>query len=173
MALPDTRKLSELIADPNTVLVVLAGVDYFMVYDTSESIDTRKVKVITKTNALGQFTVPMMFGDGVNVITTSPAIQGIVRLPVACSVASWEIVADVEGSIVVDVWKAPYADLPATNADSIAGSEKITLSDAQKNQDLALDTWTTQCLAGDYLYFEVESAATIKFAALTLIMNRD
>lgn len=39
-------KLSDLIADPNTKLTAVAAGDYVIIYDVSEPLDTRKVKVI-------------------------------------------------------------------------------------------------------------------------------
>ena len=68
----------------------------------------------------------------------------------------------------MDVWKDTYANFPPVNADSIAGTEKPTLSSAQKNQDLSLTTWTTSVVAGDILAFEVESATTVQKVTVAL-----
>lgn len=65
------------------------------------------------------------------------------------------------GSIVVDVWKDTYANFPPTVADTIAGTEKPTLSTQTKNQDLTLTTWTTSVAAGDMFKFKVESATGV------------
>jgi hypothetical protein len=94
-----------------------------------------------------------------------------VRIPRTGTVTGWEVVADVSGSLVVDVWKDTYANFPPTIADTIAGSEKPTLSAAQKAQDLTLSTWTTTLVVGEYLAFKVDSAATITWAAVTLIID--
>lgn len=93
------------------------------------------------------------------------------RVPRTGTVTGWEVVADVAGSIVVDVWKDTYTNYPPTVADTIAGTEKPTLSAAQKAQDLALTTWTTAVTAGDYLAFKVDSAATVTWVAVTLILD--
>lgn len=53
-------------------------------------------------------------------------------------------------------------------ADTIAGSEKPTLSSVQKNQDLTLTTWTTAIAAGDILAFNVDSVATVTRVVLTI-----
>lgn len=70
----------------------------------------------------------------------------------------WAIVADAAGSAVVDVWKAA-GSIP-TNSNSIAGTEKPTLSAQQLNSDTNLTTWTTAVTAGDVFAFELESVAT-------------
>ena len=54
-----------------------------------------------------------------------------------------------------------YANYPPTVADTIAGTEKPTLSSVQKNQDLTLTTWTTAVAVGDILGFNVDSATTV------------
>lgn len=85
-----------------------------------------------------------------------------------CVIQSWTLVADASGSIVIDVWKDTYANYPPTVADTIAGSEKPTLSSATKNQDTSLTTWNTQVTAGDVLGFNVDSASTVTKVTLTI-----
>jgi hypothetical protein len=94
--------------------------------------------------------------------------KGHVELPFAMTITGWTILADQSGSIVVDVWKDSYANYPPTNADSIAGTEKPTLSSAQKNQDLSLSSWTTAVAAGDILAFNVDSASTVTRVTVAL-----
>jgi len=107
---------------------------------------------------------------GGSAITTG--VKGYVRVPFNCVITGWDIVADQSGSIVVDVWKDTYANFPPTVADTIAGSEKPTLSSAQKNQDLSLSTWTTNLTDGDYLGFNVDSVSTVTRVTVTLICTR-
>jgi hypothetical protein len=77
----------------------------------------------------------------------------------AGTIDRWDITSDVAGNAVVDVWKA--AGTIPTNANSIAGTEKPTLSAAQLANDTSLTTWSTLAVAvGDVLGFELESAAT-------------
>jgi len=101
-------------------------------------------------------TIGMTFDGG-----GSPPTAGSVGYVVAqCAgtIDQWHIVADVAGSAVVDVWKAAGA-IPV-NADSIAGTEKPTLSAQQLNSDTALSSWTTSVAVGDVLGFELESVST-------------
>jgi hypothetical protein len=92
--------------------------------------------------------------------------KGYLEIPFACTISGWTILADQSGSIVVDVKKCTYAGFPTTS--SIAGSEKPTLSSAQKNQDLSLTTWTPAIAAGDILEFVVDSAATVQRVTVAL-----
>lgn len=89
------------------------------------------------------------------------------HVPVALTVTAWHLIADQAGNLVVDVWAEDYASSPPTVADTIAGSEKPTLSAVQKNQDTSLTTWGA-IAAGDVLGFNVDSAATVTHATLTL-----
>jgi hypothetical protein len=74
------------------------------------------------------------------------------------TIDQWSIVADTSGSAVVDVWKAAGA-IP-TDANRIAGTEKLTLSAQQLASDTSLSTWTTAVTAGDVFGFELESVST-------------
>jgi len=103
---------------------------------------------------------------GGSVITTGQ--KGHLPIDFACTILGWTILADQSGSIVVDVWKDTYANFPPTVADTIAGTEKPTLASAQKNQDLALTTWTDSIVAGDILAFNVDSVTTVQRVVVAL-----
>lgn len=119
-------------------------------------------------NALANKAIVISIGD-VTGGTISTGVKLYVEVPVPLKIKGWTLLADASGSIVIDVWKDTYANFPPTNADSIAGSEKPTLSSQQKNQDIALSTWTTTDIdVGDVLAFEVESATTVKQVTLTI-----
>ena len=105
--------------------------------------------------------------DGAGTVITT-GVKPYVVIPFAMTITGWTILGNVSGSIVVDVWKDSYANFPPLVADSIAGSEKPTLSSAQKNQDLTLSTWTTSVSAGDILVFNVDSCSTITRATIVL-----
>ena len=63
-------------------------------------------------------------------ITTG--IAGSLLVPYDCIIDCWGVVADQSGSIVVDVWKGSSPlSIPTSASDSIAGSEKPTLSSQQ------------------------------------------
>lgn len=119
-----------------------------------------------RTSALGY-----AIDGGGDVITTGLAGIGLC-IPYACTITEWTLHADVSGSIVVDVWKDTYANYPPTVSDSITGSAKPTISGANRATGTALTGWTTSIAAGDILYFNVDSCATIKRAVLTLKVTK-
>lgn len=98
----------------------------------------------------------------------STGVKWYIPIPYALTITGWTLVADQSGSIVLDVWLDTYANFPPTVADTIAGSEKPTLSTAQKNQDLSLTTWTTSIPAGSILGINVDSVTDINSVVLVL-----
>jgi hypothetical protein len=109
-------------------------------------------------------TINYIIDGGGAAITTGS--KGYVVIDFPCVVNSWTIVGDQSGSISVDVKRATYANFPTTT--SISGTEKPTLSSAQKNQDLTLSTWTTTIAAGDILEFVVDSASTVEVVTVAI-----
>jgi len=107
---------------------------------------------------------------GGSAITTG--VKGYITIPFNGTITGWDLLGDISGSIVIDVWKDTYANFPPTVADTIAGSEKPTLSSAQKNQDLSLSTWTTSVTAGDIIAFNVSSASTVTRVNLTIRITK-
>lgn len=103
--------------------------------------------------------------------TITTGVKGYVTVPYAGTITQWTLLADQSGSIVIDVWKDTYANYPPTVADTIAGSEKPTLSAATKNQDTSLTTWTTAVTAGDVIGFNVDSATTVTRVTLVIEMT--
>jgi molecular chaperone DnaK (HSP70) len=98
----------------------------------------------------------------------STGIKGDITIPFACTITEWTLLADVSGSIVVDVWKDTYANYPPTVADTITASAKPTVSSAVKGQSSTLTGWTTAVAAGDTIRFNVDSATTITRVTLSL-----
>jgi hypothetical protein len=112
----------------------------------------------------------VVLDGGGSALTTG--VKGDLIVPWNCTVTGWTLLADQSGSIVIDVWRDSYANYPPTVADTIAGSEKPTLSSATKNQDLTLTTWTTSLSAGDILRFNVDSVATVQRVTLAIHVTR-
>lgn len=95
-----------------------------------------------------------------------------IRIPYNCTITSWDVVGNASGSIVIDVWKTPYASLPATSANKVTASLPPTISSALKGQSSTLTGWTTSLSAGDYLYFNINSVTTIQIATLALVVTK-
>lgn len=121
--------------------------------------DTTNVHGIADTSLLltsVSRTIGVVFDGG----GSSPTVGsvGYIVCQHAGTIDRWNIVADQSGSAVVDVWKA--AGTIPVNADSIAGTEKPTLTAQQLNSDTSLSTWTTAVAVGDVFGFEIESVTT-------------
>lgn len=104
--------------------------------------------------------------DGQGSPITSGGTWYLAAVPFAGTITGWNIVADISGSIVVDVWKTNAA-VP-TVANTITASALPTLSSAQAAFGGAVTGWTTAVAVGDVFAFHVNSAATLTKLSLTL-----
>jgi len=130
----------------------------------------RNFRTLRDVPAVRKAQVGLTIGNGVDVITAGPKdVYAVV--PFNGTVTAWTLLADQAGSIVVDVWSDTYGNFPPTVADTIAGSEKPTLSGARKAQDESLTTWDTTVTAGDVIAFNVDSASTVTRVTLTLTVQ--
>lgn len=110
--------------------------------------------------------------DGIgSVIPTG--VQGFIEIPFACTIVSASLLADVSGSIVVDLWKDTYANYQPTVADTITASAKPTIATALKSQDTTLAGWTTALAQGDVLAVNINSITSITRCTLSLVVTRN
>lgn len=110
----------------------------------------------------------VMDGGGV---ALQSGIKGDLYVPYNMTITNWTLLADVSGSAVVDVWKAPYGSYPPTVANTIIGATatKPNLSSQLSNQSLTVPGWTTGVSAGDTIRFNLDSATSV--TRLTLSIN--
>lgn len=101
-------------------------------------------------------------------ITTG--VKGDIRIPFACTILEWTLLADQTGSAVVEISKATLANWPTVSV--ITASAKPTLSSARKNSSTTLTGWTTAVAAGDVLQIGVNSASTVQRVVLNLRVRR-
>jgi len=94
--------------------------------------------------------------------------KGHLEIPFKCEIERVTLLADVSGSIVIDIWKDTYANFPPTDADTICGGNEPELDGAQKYQDATLTDWTKSIAAGDILAFNVDSVATVTRVTISL-----
>jgi len=94
-----------------------------------------------------------------------------VYCPVAVTITASTIIADVSGSIVIDVWVSSYPTAP-TSANSITGSAKPTISNSDHAQDIVLGNWSTSVPAGSWIVFHVDSCSEITSASICLSAKR-
>lgn len=121
-------------------------------------------EMVTMNHRLRSLTVTL--DGGGSVITTG--VKADVRIPYTGVITGWEIVADVTGSIVIDVWKDTYGAFPPVVGDSIAGSEKPTLASQLTNSDDTLTTWGTAVTAGDWVRINVDSVSAVHRVTLAI-----
>jgi len=105
--------------------------------------------------------------DGAGVAITS-GIKADIILPFAGHFTSWTLLADVTGSIIVDLWRDTYSNFPPTVADAITGSEHPTLTSGTSSTGSTLAGWTTGFAKGDVLRVNVDSATSVTRVTLTL-----
>lgn len=111
------------------------------------------------------FSLDFLIDGGDAVITTGQ--KGRLQFGFPGYLDSVRLHSDVAGSIVIDLWKETYANLPATVADTITASAKPTLSTAQTSEDTSLTGWTRAFAVGDWITVVVDSAATLKQVTLS------
>lgn len=121
----------------------------------------------TTSTATVLHTIPFIIDGGGVAITTG--IKGTIHIPFAAEILEWTITSDQVGSINVDINKASFSGYPTTS--SIAASEHLTLSSAQKNQSSTLTGWTKDIIADDILEFEVDSASTVEKVTINLYVT--
>ena len=107
----------------------------------------------------------------INPVTNSSAW---VRSPYAGTITDWEITSYLTGSTVVGIWKSTYASFPPTASNSIAGTEKPTLTSQNRNTDTSLGTWTTGLSAGDYVWANIDSMGkTVTQLTVSIQVTKD
>ncbi len=99
--------------------------------------------------------------------------SGIVEVPFDCYITRATMLADVAGSIVIDVRKTSYANFPPDPADSIVASAPPTLAAQQASQDATLTGWTVLLRKGDLLAFYVVGLTTVTKVTLSMLLVRN
>jgi hypothetical protein len=123
----------------------------------------------TAIDALKTVAINAQIDNGSTVIAAASYVD--IAIPFAGTVTGWRIFSPNQaGSAVVTVSRATYANYPTFTA--ISGTEKPTLSSAQKAEDLTLTTWTTTLAAGDILRFAVDSATASTRLAIVVFVTR-
>ena len=159
----DDEVVKHSLATAENDFIVASGEGVFVKKTLAEA------KTILGVGGGGVFSIGITLDGGGAAITTG--VKGYFRVPYAATITGWHLVGTPSGSIVIDVWKKAGA-IPAVG-DSIAGSEKPTLSSAQLASDTDLTTWTTTAIAaGDVIGYSVDSCSGCQWASLTLILEK-
>ena len=111
----------------------------------------------------------MIFDGGGSVIV--PSIVRYLYIPFAATITGYALMADVSGSVTIDVWKEPFSGFPPTVANSITGGSPMQLTSAQSiAQTTAPASWTTTVNAGDCIAFNLSSCTSIKALTASLFV---
>lgn len=118
--------------------------------------------------------IEFVIDGGGAVITTG--MKGYLEVPFACQITAVTLLADISGSIVVDVFRSTYSafDPPThpASGDKLTASAPPTISSAKKSQDSTLTGWTKTLAAGDVLGFNVNSVTSVTRVAVSLKVTR-
>jgi hypothetical protein len=112
-------------------------------------------------------TITFVFDGGGAEITVGKIAY--LRIPVACTLTAWRILADQVGSITLGVWKDTYANYPPTSGDSITNGHDPAISADDSAEDTNLSDWSSVSVsAGDIIAVSVDVIDTITWAALCI-----
>jgi len=132
---------------------------------TSNGLQTVGTDTLTFLTSGEDRTIGITVDGAGTVIATG--VKGYIVAGFSGTINGWDVVANASGSIVFDVWKVASGSIP-TVANTIAGTEKPTLSSQQVNSDVALSSWALPVVKGDVFGFNVDSASTVTRVTLTL-----
>jgi hypothetical protein len=107
-----------------------------------------------------------MDGGG-SVLETGP--RPAIDMPnVALTLKRGRLLADVSGSIKVDIFVDSYANHPPVNADSICTGHELEIAGGVKDEDQTLTGWTTTMAARDVMRVNIDEVTTITQCTVTL-----
>jgi hypothetical protein len=111
----------------------------------------------------------MLFDGGGSAIVAP--ITRYLYMPFNATITGYALLADVSGSVTVDVWKEPVSGYPPLVANSITGGNPMTLASAQSGVVTNIPSWTTTILAGDVLAFNLSANTSIKTLTAQLFIT--
>jgi len=115
-------------------------------------------------------TIQVVFDGGESAIAVGTQLW--VEVPFSCAIQQETLLADVSGSIKIDIWKDTYANYPPTDADTITGANEPEIVADIKDQDSTLTDWIKTIVAGDILVFNVDSCTTITKCTVSLKVKK-
>ena len=95
-----------------------------------------------------------------------------VELPYGIVFNAWRVIGDATGSCVIDILAGTFADLPLATANSIAGSEKPTLSGTLKAEDTNLSSWSLTASGGKWIGCLPNSASGLRRITVAITGTR-
>lgn len=113
-----------------------------------------------------------MVVDGGGVVLSTGTKGSPVQCPYSGTIVAARLFANIAGGVVVDVWKSTYLTFPPTNAMSITAAAPMTITAAQKSEDVTLTGWDVTVAEGDIFWFNIDSISTISCLTIELLINR-
>lgn len=115
----------------------------------------------------GYQTINMIVGDTGSVSTGAKSSTRVI-VPFSGTIISWKIIVDTSATLTLDIWKS---NTIPTNADSITGSAKPSLTSQQFATSSTLTGWTTAVSINDIFVLEVESNNNATYINLSLVVK--
>lgn len=136
------------------------------------NIQTDGIVTVSGGRVVGDTSVWSVVIDGGG-STIGTGVKFDVEVPYNALITAWDALGDQIGSIVVDIWQDTYANFSPTNADSICGAEKPTISASTKGQDTSLNSGNGWAVTKDrILRFNVDSVTTLQRVTIALKVTR-
>lgn len=139
---------------------------YKLLHDLLQStspVVQQPIPLISQQSSYGS--INFIVDNGNSVIV--PNQVDYVRVPYAGKLLDWTIIADQQGSVVIDVWRSSENTLP-TQANSICTVNKPSLSNASIGY-MTLSAWTNEDISQDDVFgFNVVSVSGIKKFRLSI-----
>ena len=124
----------------------------------------------SETGNIAVGAISLSLNGGGSTITTG--YKSFTTVTFSGEILEYTVLADITGSIVIDVWKDSYGNFPLTTGDSICASSKPTLATGIKNTDSTLTSWTKTFSVGDVFGFNVDSVSGVTNVNLTLKVRK-
>jgi hypothetical protein len=106
--------------------------------------------------------------DGLGMVLTTGQ-KGYIRIPYSAVITGWDIIADVAGTCVFDIWKK--AGVKPTVVDTITGASKPTLAGTDIASSTTLTGWNVNINANDYIGWNLDSVTVVTSAILQLTLR--
>ena len=156
------------VENPNVEILEVDGDDEVIVVEDTIT-EILESQTVTNDRTLLSELIVTMRGFGSPLVVNS---KTYLRIPYNCQLLGWDIIADQTGSLVIEVWKGTFDELPDSEDDSITGENDPTITNNIKATDDVLEDWSKILAEGDYLCFNIKSAASITAAVLTLKITK-
>ncbi len=154
-----------MIASHADIVATSSSIGHIAPDNSTIGINEYGVISVKPTNA----TINVTMSGGDDVVATGT--MGFIVVPYDCTIQSWMLLSEIEGSISIDILKSVPASFPS-GVVSICGTHP-TLTASAINSDNILSGWTTELSEGDILIFYIESVESIITTTISLVVLKE